>query len=150
MKKQSFLWIFSITLAMLFVISCESVFPDARLDNFWKLDRISYLDSDGSGTPVSVNDTVSGVFWGFAAHLVQIEKHSIGMDVYGVTVDEGDSLKIDFSGFNGPGGQDKQALQSNLRLCGVDSLVSRFCVTYPDRKSMVLSGKKTRLNFVKW
>ena len=64
MKKQSFLWIFSITLAMLFVISCESVFPDDRLDNFWKLDRISYLDSDGFGTPVSVNDTVSGVFWG--------------------------------------------------------------------------------------
>lgn len=130
--------------------SCDPVFPHKELDHFWKLDKIEYLDGMNLFDNPMESEDMSGAFWGFQAHMVQVESHKYGFSYYGITDYSDNTLKMDFTRYISVGGRNLNDVQNDLRHCGIDSVVTQFKVTYPDRKSMVLTGTKTKLHFRMW
>lgn len=133
-----------LSLAVLAVFtSCEKVFPDENLDNYWKLKTIEYKSGfNFKGEPCKV-ENVSDFMFGFARHLVQIENVTMHYEKHGITQEIGDSIKFDFSIYS-------PSFTDTLKLCGMDNRVTVFKLEYPDSKSMKLSGSKTILSFEKW
>ena len=119
-----------LSLAAAVVSCCEPAFPDDDLDFYWRLDRIEFRDVDN-------------IMFGFARHIVLIEAPGLSKQ-HGITTATADSIKLDYSIYN------DAALVNRLNDCGLDSIVSTFKVDYPDRKHLVLSGRKTVLRFRKW
>ena len=130
-------------LSVLLFSSCESAFPNDKLDNFWRLDRMDYRD----GTP---GVDAKGIYFGIARNIIQIENHQRNFDVYGVLTDMGDSIRLDFSESRINGNHNAPFIKENLAYCGLDSIVSVFKVESLNRSEMVLSTGKVRLSFEKW
>jgi len=129
---------------------CESAFPNDKLDNFWKLDRIEYPGgTDFFGQTVQRED-VNGIFIGMARNIVQVENHSRNFDVYGVLSDMTDSIRFDFSNSVINGIHDTDAIKANLLYCGMDSVVMVFYVDKLTSNSLVLSTGKSILYLEKW
>lgn len=126
--------------------SCESVFPNDDLDNFWKLRIVEYRSGfDFDGAPCQ-SKTVDDYMFGFARHLLVIRPVNDIHDEYGmhaVTSEFSDSIKFDFSSCH------TSALDT-LKQCGIDSMVTVFRLDYPDRNTLLLSGSKTVLLLEKW
>lgn len=143
MKRKMMIAVLSAMMILTVLCSCESAFPDDRLDFYWRLDRIEFRDGvNFQGTPCEYKD-VDDIMFGFARHMVMIEAPGLSQQ-HGITTQIGDSIKLDYSIYNNP------ALKDRLQDCGLDSVVSVFRIEYPDRQRMVLSGKKTVLRFRKW
>jgi len=144
MKKKFLLMaILVLSLTAAVVSCCEPAFPDDDLDFYWRLDRIEYRDGkDFQGQPCEFRD-VDNIMFGFARHIVLIEAPGLSKQ-HGITTATADSIKLDYSIYN------DAALVNRLNDCGLDSIVSTFKVDYPDRKHLVLSGRKTVLRFRKW
>ena len=124
--------------------SCERAFPDDRLDFYWRLDRIEYKDGvNFHGEPCTSED-VDNTMFGFARHIVLIEDLSRHFSRHGVTMEFGDSIRLDYSM------HDDAGLIDCLRFCGLDSLVTTFRVSYPDRRRMVLENSRVGLWFRRW
>ena len=146
MKRKKYITLMSV-LSLLTLAVCsgcmEKAFPNDDLDYYWRLDRIEYRDgANFQGAPCEYKD-VDNIMFGFARHIVLIEAPGLSQS-HGITTEFADSIKLDYSIYNNP------ALTGKLQECGLDSLVSTFKLEFPDRKSMVLSGKKTVLRFRKW
>ena len=146
MKRNKYITLISV-LSLLTLAVCsgcmEKAFPNDDLDYYWRLDRIEYRDGvNFQGAPCEYKD-VDNIMFGFARHIVLIEAPGLSQS-HGITTEFADSIKLDYSIYNNP------ALTGKLQECGLDSLVSTFKLEFPDRKSMVLSGKKTVLRFRKW
>lgn len=131
-------------IALLGFTGCmEHAFPNDDLDFYWRLDRIEYKDGiNFKGESCEYKD-IDNVMFGFARHIVLIEAPGLSQQ-HGITTEFDDSIKLDYSIYNNP------ALKGKLQECGLDSVVSVFKLEFPDRKSMVMSGKKTVLRFRKW
>lgn len=146
MKRKTLITVLSVLSVVAMVVggsSCESAFPNDKLDFYWRLDRIEYRDGvDFSGNPCQSVD-IDNIMFGFARHMVLIEAPGLAQQ-HGVTTEFDDSIRLDYSVYNNPG------LVSQLQKCGLDSIVSTFKLEFPDRKHMVLSGRKTILSFRKW
>lgn len=146
MKRKTLITVLSVLSVVAMgvgVSSCESAFPNDKLDFYWRLDRIEYRDGvDFSGNPCQSVD-IDNIMFGFARHMVLIEAPGLAQQ-HGVTTEFDDSIRLDYSVYNNPG------LVSQLQKCGLDSIVSTFKLEFPDRKHMVLSGRKTILSFRKW
>jgi len=146
MKRKTLITVLSVLSVVAMVVgvsSCESAFPNDKLDFYWRLDRIEYRDGvDFSGNPCQSED-IDNIMFGFARHMVLIEAPGLAQQ-HGVTTEFDDSIRLDYSVYNNPG------LVSQLQKCGLDSIVSTFKLEFPDRKHMVLSGRKTILSFRKW
>ena len=146
MKKRIIIRVlaaFSLLMTVVLAVSCEHAFPNDDLDFYWRLDRIEYRDGvNFQGAPCEYKD-VDNIMFGFARHIVLIEAPGLSQQ-HGITTEIGDSITLDYSIYNNP------ALKDRLQECGLDSIVSTFRIEYPDRKRMVLSGKKTVLRFRKW
>ena len=143
MKRKLFITVLSL-LTLIVCSGCmEKAFPDDNLDFYWRLDRIEYRDGrDFQGQSCQYKD-VDDIMFGFARHIVLIEAPGL-INQHGITIAIGDSLKLDYSIYN------DASLAVTLQNCGLDSIVSTFKVEYPDRKHLVLSGRKTILSFRKW
>ena len=146
MKRKTLITVLSVLSVVAMIVgisSCESAFPNDKLDFYWRLDRIEYRDGvDFSGNPCQSVD-IDNIMFGFARHMVLIEAPGLAQQ-HGVTTEFDDSIRLDYSVYNNPG------LVSQLQKCGLDSIVSTFKLEFPDRKHMVLSGRKTILSFRKW
>lgn len=146
MKRKTLITVLSVLSVVAMGVggsSCESAFPNDKLDFYWRLDRIEYRDGvDFSGNPCQSVD-IDNIMFGFARHMVLIEAPGLAQQ-HGVTTEFDDSIRLDYSVYNNPG------LVSQLQKCGLDSIVSTFKLEFPDRKHMVLSGRKTILSFRKW
>ncbi len=143
MKRKIYITVLSL-LTLIVCSGCmEKAFPDDDLDFYWRLDRIEYRDGqDFQGQSCQYKD-VDNIMFGFARHIVLIEAPGLNKQ-HGVTTAIGDSIKLDYSIYN------DASLADKLQSCGLDSIVSTFKVEYPDRKHLVLSGRKTILSFRKW
>ena len=143
MKRKLFITVLSLLTLTVCSGCMEKAFPDDNLDFYWRLDRIEYRDGkDFQGQSCQYKD-VDDIMFGFARHIVLIEAPGLSQQ-HGITTENGDSIKLDYSIYNNP------ALKGPLQDCGLDSVVSVFRIEYPDRQRMVLSGKKTVLRFRKW
>ena len=132
-------------LCMAAFISCENVFHNDRLDFLWRLDSVEYLSGyDFDGKPCRV-EPKEGLWFSFARDLVEIENNRSEFAAIGILVDKGDTLVLDFSMY-----QEWEVIMDGLRMMGMDSLVSTFCVTELNRKKLILTGDKTILNLTKW
>lgn len=133
--------------------SCENVFPNDKLDNLWRLNRIEYLDGRNFKGELRDADTLKSVFYGFSRHLIEIENHSDRGDYWGNTVDTGDSLTLDFSAYQKPENAAKydaaETLEA-LQICGMESLVTTYSIDRLTRTEMVLSTPRVKLHFEKW
>lgn len=139
----SLLAIISVVALALAVSSCEPAFPNDRLDFYWRLERVEFRDgTDFQGQPCEYKD-IDNIMFGFSRHIVLIEAPGLSQQ-HGITTEFDDSIRLDYSIYNNPG------LITKLHDCGLDSIVSVFRLEFPDRKQMVLSGKKTVLRFRKW
>ena len=133
----------SLVALMTSVCSCEHAFPDDRLDYYWRLDRIEYRDGvDFKGETCQYKD-VDNIMFGFARHIVKIEAPWLTVQ-HGVTTEFEDSIRLDYSMYYDHG------VTGQLQDCGLEGMVSTFKLEFPDRSSMVLSGRKTILRFRKW
>jgi hypothetical protein len=147
MNRKSIISILVVLASVLMLGSCESAFPDDRLDFYWRLDRVEFKDGvDFQNQPCQYND-IYDVMFGFARHIVQVEDLTNEFSRHGVTTDMGDSIRFDFSMYPA---SDTEYIMTEFRKCGLDSLVTTFKVEYPDRKHLVLSGRKTILRLRKW
>lgn len=143
------------TIVLLALCSCNPVFPDYELDNFWKLEQIDYKQGETfSGVPCDFERTDS-IYFGFARNLVQIQnladrfqQDSYGFSKYGKIVYTTDSLRIDYSVYKADDGSAK--LLQSLNKCGVEDYVTAFSVDRLDKKYLVLSNDKVILNFRRW
>lgn len=143
MKRNMMIAVLSAMMILTVLCSCESAFPDDRLDFYWRLDRIEYRDGlNFQGEPCEYKD-VDDIMFGFARHIVLIEAPGLELR-HGVTTEFGDSIKLDYSVYDNP------SLAGQLEKCGLDGVVSTYKLEFPDRRHMVLSGKKTILRFRKW
>lgn len=146
MKRKLYITVLSALCLMALVVftGCmEHAFPNDDLDFYWRLDGIEYRDGvNFQGAPCEYKD-VDNIMFGFARHIVLIEAPGLSQQ-HGITTETGDSITLDYSIYNNP------ALKDKLQECGLDSIVSTFKLEFPDRKRMVLSGKKTVLRFRKW
>ncbi len=124
--------------------SCERAFPDDRLDYYWRLDRIEYKDGVNFRGDSCSWEEVDNTMFGFARHIVLIEDLTRGFSRHGVTTEFGDSIRLDYSMYDDGG------LIGGLRYCGLDSLVTTFKLSYPDRQRMVLENSRATLRFRKW
>lgn len=124
--------------------SCERAFPDDRLDYYWRLDRIDYKDGVNFRGDSCSCEEVDNTMFGFARHIVLIEDLTRGFSRHGVTTEFGDSIRLDYSMYDGGG------LIDGLRYCGLDSLVTTFRVSYPDCGRMVLENSRVMLRFRRW
>ena len=130
--------------------SCEKIFTNPKLDNFWKLDRIVYPSGyDFMGNACTEVRTDS-IFYGFARDLVEVENHRIKFGSIGVMTDYGDSLKLDFSMYAQVQDFDVPKLLLALQSCGLGSLSSTYRIVRMDKRSLVLEDSKSRLEFVRW
>jgi len=133
--------------------SCENVFPDDKLDNFWRLNRVEYLEGKNFKGELRDADTLKAVFYGFSRHLLQIENHSGGGSYWGNTIDKGDSLTLDFSAYQKPENllkYDASRTLDGLQTCGIESLLTTFSIDRLTRTEMVLSTSRVVLHFEKW
>lgn len=146
MKRKIFITVLSVLCLMVLVVftGCmEHAFPNDDLDFYWRLDRIEYKDGlNFKGESCDYKD-IDNIMFGFARHIVLIEAPGLSQQ-HGITTEFNDSIRLDYSIYNNP------ALKDRLQECGLDSVVSVFKLDFPDRKSMVMSGKKTVLRFRKW
>lgn len=146
MKRKIFITVLSVLCLMVLVVftGCmEHAFPNDDLDFYWRLDRIEYKDGlNFKGESCDYKD-IDNIMFGFARHIVLIEAPGLSQQ-HGITTEFNDSIRLDYSIYNNP------ALKDRLKECGLDSVVSVFKLDFPDRKSMVMSGKKTVLRFRKW
>ena len=146
MKRKIFITVLSVLCLMVLVVftGCmEHAFPNDDLDFYWRLDRIEYKDGlNFKGESCDYKD-IDNIMFGFARHIVLIEAPGLSQQ-HGITTEFNDSIRLDYSIYNNP------ALKDKLQECGLDSVVSVFKLDFPDRKSMVMSGKKTVLRFRKW
>jgi len=119
--------------------ACEHAFPNDDLDFYWRLKSVEYA----SGETVQVD---GDVMFGFARHMVLIEDLKNNFTRHGVTVDTGDSLKLDFSMY-----PDKETpyILTGLGRWGIDSTVTVFKVEYP-KDRLILSNDKVVLRLRKW
>jgi hypothetical protein len=124
--------------------SCERAFPDDRLDYYWRLDRIDYKDGVNFHGDSCSSEEVDNTMFGFARHIVLIEDLTRGFSRHGVTTEFGDSIRLDYSMYDGGG------LIGGLRYCGLDSLVATFRVSYPDCGRMVFENCGVVLWFRRW
>lgn len=132
------------------MISCEKVFPNDKLDHFWRLNYVEYPNgTDLSGNICNV-DTLGNVYFGFAQDLLQIENHKNGFSSFGVLTDLGDSLRFDFSVYRESDGYDPDNISDNLKMVGIDSLFSTFYIKQLDTKHLILSNESVVLRFEKW
>ena len=146
MNKKIYIIVLSVfSLLVLAVCSgcMEKAFPNDELDFYWRLDRIEYKDGVNFKGDTCEYKDVDNIMFGFARHIVLIECPGLSQQ-HGITTEFDDSIRLDYSIYNNP------ALKDKLQECGLDSVVSVFKLEFPDRKSMVMSGKKTVLRFRKW
>lgn len=137
----------------LFLNSCENVFPNDKLDNFWRLNRVEYRSGMDFNGEIRDVDTLKSVFYGFSRHLLQVENHSNGGSYWGNTTDTGDSLTLDFSAYQKPENAtryDATKTLAGLKTCGIDSLVTKYSIDRLTRSEMVLSNDHVTLHFEKW
>ena len=146
MRKKVFSALSAIMLVALVMCigSCERAFPDDRLDYYWRLDRIEYKDGVNFRGDSCSWEEVDNTMFGFARHIVLIEDLARGFSRHGVTIEFGDSIRLDYSMYDDGG------LIGELRYCGLDSLVTTFKLSYPDRQRMVLENSRATLRFRKW
>lgn len=156
MTKKYCNYVAVLILTVAFLSSCNPVFPDYELDNFWKLNQIEYkngVDFVGNECTVVRADSI---YFGFARSLIQIQNlsdtaHSLehGFSKFGQILYTGDSLRIDYSVYT-----DKDTnmplLLKSLRLCGVENYVTTYSVDKLDNKELILSNEKVILNFKRW
>lgn len=140
MKKVWFLWAL---IALLSLSSCESVFPDDNLDNYWRLRTIEYKSGYNFQGVACQKENVTDFMFGFARHLVEVDKVSSHFYKHGVTTVFGDSIRLDFSTY-------QTDVADSLKLCGVDSLVTVFRMDYPNKNRLELSNSKVVLSLEKW
>ena len=146
MKKKIYitvLSVFTLSVLALFTGCMEHAFPNDDLDFYWRLDRIEYKDGVNFKGETCEYKDVDNIMFGFARHIVLIEAPGLSQQ-HGITTEFDDSIRLDYSIYNNP------VLKNKLQECGLDSVVSVFKLEFPDRKSMVMSGKKTVLRFRKW
>ncbi len=124
--------------------SCERAFPDDRLDFYWRLDMIEYKDGVNFRGEQCSSEEIDNTMFGFARHIVLIEDLTHGFSRHGVTTEFGDSIRFDYSMYDDGG------LIGGLRYCGLDSFVTTFKLSYPDRQRMVLENSRATLRFRKW
>lgn len=146
MNKKRYITVLSVFLLLVLALctGCmEHAFPNDDLDFYWRLDRIEYKDGiNFKGESCEYKD-IDNIMFGFARHIVLIEAPGLSQQ-HGITTEFDDSIRLDYSIYNNP------TLKDKLQECGLDSIVSTFKLEFPDRKSMILSGKKTILRFRKW
>jgi hypothetical protein len=148
--KYNLLLVAAIVTISVSTISCEKVFPNDKLDHFWRLNYVEYPNgSDFSGNICDI-DTLGDVYIGFAQDLLQIENHSNGFSAFGVLSDMGDSLRFDFSVYRESDGYDPDNIATNLKMVGIDSLFSTFFIKQLDNKRLILSNESATLRFEKW
>ena len=146
MNKKRYITVLSVFLLLVLALctGCmEHAFPNDNLDFYWRLDRIEYKDGiNFKGESCEYKD-IDNIMFGFARHIVLIEAPGLSQQ-HGITTEFDDSIRLDYSIYDNP------TLKDKLQECGLDSIVSTFKLEFPDRKSMILSGKKTILRFRKW
>lgn len=146
MNKKKYITILSAFLFLTLIVcsGCmEHAFPNDDLDFYWRLDRIEFKDGVNFQGDSCQYKEIDNIMFGFARHIVLIEAPGLSQQ-HGITTEIGDSIKLDYSIYDNPN------LINKLHECGLDSIVSTFKLDFPDRKRMVLSGKKTVLHFRKW
>ena len=146
MNKKIYKTVLSVFALMVLAVCAgcmEHAFPNDDLDFYWRLDRIEYVDGVNFQGESCVYKDVDNIMFGFARHIVLIEAPGLTQQ-HGITTETDDSITLDYSIYNNP------KLITKLQECGLDSVVSTFKLEFPDRKRMVLSGKKTVLRFRKW
>lgn len=139
MKRRVYLTVLSVLslLSTAVLSGCmEKAFPNDDLDFYWRLETIERKGGDV--------DQVSNTMFGFARHIVLIEDLSRGFSRHGITTDTGDSIKFDYSIYS-----DTALLMTNLRYCGIDSIVTTFRVQYP-KGGLILSNDNVVLTLKKW
>lgn len=148
--KYNLLLVAAIVTISISTISCEKVFPNDKLDHFWRLNYVEYPNgTDLSGNICDI-DTLGDVYFGFAQDLLQIENHSNDFSAFGVLTDMGDSLRFDFSVYRESDGYDPDNIATNLKMVGMDSLVSTFYIRQLDKNRLILSNESATLRFEKW
>lgn len=90
------------------------------------------------------SENIENTMFGFARHIVLIGDLSRGFSRHGVTTQFGDSIRLDYSVY------DDSGLINDLRYCGLDSVVTTFKLSYPDRQRMVFENFRVVLRFRKW
>lgn len=137
-------------LAAVLCSSCEKVFPNPKLDNFWKLDKVSFLSgSDFQGATCQEKEYM-GVFWGFARDLIEVENHNINFGSHGIITDCGDSLKVDFSMYSQVQGYDMPKLLLSIQSCGISTYTTTYRIIRMDKKKLILEDNVSRLEFTRW
>lgn len=146
----------ALTLLLVSLTSCNPVFPDYELDNFWKLKQIEYKNGvDYAGNACDVKQTES-IFFGFAGSTVQIQNledkiqdRVNGFSMYGKMRYTEDSLRIDYSVYTAED-TNLPLLLNSLQQCGVGDFVVTYSVDKLDNKELILSDDNVILNFIKW
>lgn len=139
MKRKVYITVLSVLSLLttaVFSGCMEHAFPNDDLDFYWRLETI-----ERKGGAV---ETVPNTMFGFARHIVLIEDISRGFSRHGITTDTGDSIKFDYSIYS-----DTALLMTNLRYCGIDSIVTTFRVQYP-KGGLILSNDNVVLTLKKW
>lgn len=155
MRKFTFIILISLAALCLssLLTGCEKVFPNDKLDNFWRLNRVEYREGSNFNGESCYADTLKSVYFGFSRHLLQIENHTTGGSYWGNIVDNGDSLTLDFSAYEKPENASKYdpvKTLAGLQTCGIESLVTTFSIDRLTRREMQLSTPRVRLYFEKW
>lgn len=143
------------TIVLFALCSCNPVFPDYELDNFWKLEQIDYKQGETLlGVPCDF-ERADSIYFGFARNLVQIQnladmsqQDGYGFSKFGKIVYTTDSLRIDYSVYRADDSSAK--LLQSLNKCGVEDYVTAFSVDRLDNKYLILSNDKVILNFRRW
>lgn len=134
-----------------FMSGCEPVFPNNKLDNFWRLNYVEYRSGMDFSGETCESDTLGDVYWGFARNIVQIESHSgTYFSYYGITTDTGDSIGLDFSVYTPDAGYDTLKIVNNLNRCGISALNTSYYIQKIDRRSMILINNTVTLRFERW
>ena len=124
--------------------SCERAFPDDRLDYYWRLDRIDYKHGVNFRGDSCSCEEVDNTMFGFARHIVLIEDLTRDFTRHGVATVFNDSIRLDFSIY------DNSGLIDSLLYYGLDSTVTTFKLSYPDRHRMIFENSRSLLRFRKW
>lgn len=134
------------TLLTVVLLSCNPVFPDYELDNFWKLTEIDYKQGVNYLGATTEAESFTNVYYGFARSLVEI--HDGATKYVGRIEFTGDSLHVNYSMYRDD--VNLNVMLNHLKKCGVEDLNDSFAVDRLDRKKMILSNSRVVLRFTRW
>ena len=138
----------SVSLCCILCTACTSAFPNDELDYMWRLDRIEFLDGlDFFGNECDMK-SAGDIWYCFAREIVEI--HFSDTKTLGKTAVGGNSITIDFSGYNHNTGYDPEKMLERLNALGLEASCTEYSIDELNGSTMILTGRKTRLYFTRW